>query len=263
MLSRVITTYVKSARDLAAALRAHRQGVADKARVLLAPVLTKGESVPDAGLLLELFARRVDGVADELEAADKAHNEELSDDAEPRRRRDEAAEDLRTVMLEVKRTLQTLFGDDALAAFKLPAEVPQDPASVRRTAADVADALETKDLPKPKIEGIKKVDAAPWLARLKRSLKRLDAASKDIAREVREAEVTLIAKNRALQTFEATFGASAAAGWGLLTAVGDKEHAARISLSPRRPSPGGVKGGGDVEPEGGEAPEPGDEEEPT
>jgi hypothetical protein len=258
MLSKIVTTYVKSARDLSAALRAHRQAVAQKMESFLAPVLAKGESVPDAGLLLDLFARRVDRVADELEAADKTHTDELSDDAEPRRRRDEATEELRVVLLEVKRTLQTLFGDDAPAAFKLPAELPQDPASMRRTAADVADALEKKALPKPKIEGIKEVDAAPWIAKLKKPLKRLDAASKDVAREVREAEVTLIAKNRALDAFEAAFGAGAAVGWGLLTAVGEKEHASRISLSPRRTSASSAKGEGETEPENDETPEQGE-----
>ena len=66
------------------------------------------------------------------------------------------------------------------------------------------------------------MSAAPWIAKLKKPLKRLDTASKDVAREVREAEKTLVAKNRAFDTFEAAFGAGAAAGWGLLTAVGER-----------------------------------------
>lgn len=241
MLSKVVTNYVKSARDLAAALRAHRIDVTQTMRTALSPYLIKDESVPDAGFLLELFARRIDRATEELEAADKAHTDEQSDDAEPRRRRDEASEELRSALLEVKRILQTLYGDDAPATFKLAAELPHDPMSVRRMGADVASALEEKALPKLRIAGVNEVSAAPWITKLKKPLKRLDAASKDVAREAREAEKTLVTKNRALDSFEQAFGAGAAAGWGLLTAVGDKEHAARISMSPRRPSSSNTK----------------------
>jgi hypothetical protein len=263
MLSKIVTDYLKSARDLAAALRAHRQGVAEQMQTLLSPVLAKGESLPDAGLLLELLARRVDHAADDLETADKAHNEELSDDAEPRRRRDEAAEQLRAELLKVKRTLQTLFGNDAPATFKLPPELSHDPAVIWRAGADVAEALEKKTLPKPQDDGIKEVSAAPWIARLKKPLKRLDAASKDVAREVREAELTLVAKNRALAAFEVAFGAGAAAGWGLLTAVDEKEHAKRISLSPRRTSSGSGKVVDEGETDVEDTDETDDEEKPT
>lgn len=241
-LSKVVTDYGKAARDLVATLRAHGPSASEKTRAFLAPVAKKGESVPDVGFLLELLARRLERAAAEMEAADKAHTDELSDDADPRRRRDEASEALRGVLLDVKRTLQTLFGENVATAFKVPAELSRDSAVVQRAAADIAKTLEKKKLPKPAVEGVKKVDSAPWVATIKKVLKRLDAASKDVAREAGEAQVTLVAKNRALDAFEAAFGAAAAAAWGLLIAAGEKEHASRISITPRRASSGGDRG---------------------
>jgi hypothetical protein len=202
-------------------------------------------------------ARRLDRAADDLESADKAHNEELSDDAEPRRRRDEANDELRTALVEVKRTIAVLFGDETVGVFKLPAELPQDPAALRRVGEDVSDALGKKPLPKAKIDGIKAVDASSWKARLDKPIAALDGASKDVAREEKEAAVTLVAKNRALATFERTFGAAAGAGWGLLTAAGEKEHAERISLTPRRHS---ASGAGAAEAEAGAASTPAEPE---
>jgi hypothetical protein len=135
----------------------------------------------------------------------------------------------------------------------------QDYSRVRiaQVAGEGSTLLVNTKPPKPGIEGIKAVDATPWIAKLKKPLKQLDEASNDVAREVREAQVTLVGKNRALSTFEEAFGAGAAAGWGLLAAVGDKELANRISLSPRRQGSVGGKSSDEGAPEGGEAGEMG------
>lgn len=241
MLSKLVTDYLKSARELSAILRAQRGAISNKLSETLQPVLAKGESLPDGGFLLELFARHVDRAAAELEAADAAHNEELSDDAGPRKQRDEAAEGLRGIVVDIKQAMQALYGPEALGEYRIPEEVPHDPAAVQRMGADVSEALETKALPKPVMEGVK-VDAGPWVAKMKKPLKALEGAISDVAREAGEAQATQVKKNQALAAFEKAFGMGAAGGRGLLSAAGEEEHAKRISLSPKRGTGGGRKG---------------------
>ncbi|MEM9463383.1 MAG: hypothetical protein AAGF11_55085 [Myxococcota bacterium] len=63
----------------------------------------------------------------------------------------------------------------------------------------------------------------------------LSSALADVAREVREAEATLVAKNRALDEYDRTFGDVATLVSALLRIGGEVELAARVKPSTRRP----------------------------
>lgn len=244
MLSKTVTDYLKSARELVTTLRTHRKTVSERLKNTLGPHVGKGETLPDGGFLLELFARHVEQEAQNLENADRLNNQELADDPEARRRRDEAAETLRSTLLEIKQALSALYGPEVLSSFSLPSEVSNDPTAIARIGSEVKEALGKKSLPKPVLSGVK-VDVGPWSAKLAKPLKKLETALRDVSREAAEAKATQVEKNRALLAFEDAFGASAAAGRGMLIAAGETEHAERISLSPRRGS--GSGGGGDEE----------------
>src|SRR6476659_5154704 len=104
MLSKTVTAHGKSARSIVASLRTHAGTLAAKSGEVFGPLLQDHEKSPDLGFLAELLARDLERRLVTLEAADEAHNDELSDDADPRRRRDESAQALYDTLLEIKQS---------------------------------------------------------------------------------------------------------------------------------------------------------------
>jgi hypothetical protein len=62
----------------------------------------------------------------------------------------------------------------------------------------------------------------------------LDAAIKDVAREVNEAQATLDEKNRAMASYDELFGSGATTVTGLLRMAGKADLAAKVKPSTRR-----------------------------
>jgi hypothetical protein len=245
MLSKVVIARGKTARAVIASLRTHAKTLSDKGAQALGPLLAGQERAPDLGFFAELLARQLERRLADLEKADEAHNEELDDDADPRKRRDDAAQALHDALIEVKKSVGTLFGDEWVQKLKLPAEVARDPQPVARVGKDVAKALDKTKLPKPRLAGVKEVSTKPWVSTVKKELKKLEAANDDVAREAREAEATLGAKNRALEAFDASLSAAAGVGNALLELVGDREHAVLRTTSHKKADKDGAGDAGD------------------
>lgn len=234
MLSKVVTTYVKSSDKLLAALREFKGPVGEQMAAWLAPVLEKGETAPDVAFLFELIARRVERAEEAMTEADIANSMELGDDHEPRQRRDQAVADVRAELLQIKQTLQALFGDREARAFGLQVEIEHDPLALEGRAGTVLRALKENELPKPKMAGVIEVNKAPWIAGLKRARARLSEALHDVGREQREVQLTQRAKREALTNFESVYKAGAALCWATLIATGHPDWADTIPLTPRR-----------------------------
>lgn len=246
----MVTDRLKAHESVAEALRQLSPSVGKQAEALLAPYLKKGEEMPDLALFATLLERMLGDRAAKMDAADGRHNEELADDAEPREERDSAAGDVYSAIVEIKGGVGTLFGSKWVGKLGIPAEVPRDPATLARVAADIKKALGATKLPRPRLEGIKSFDVSPWIKKLDEPAKRLDKALRDVTREAREAQATLVEKTRAISAYDGAFSTGVTFTAGLLRLVGEHEHAAKLRPSERRP--GTLDTGDAGEPDAGE-----------
>jgi hypothetical protein len=111
---------------------------------------------------------------------------------------------------------------------------PEDPVVLSRFAGEVATQLVRIKLPAPRIKGAK-LDTAEIASALQELRATLDAQVKDVAREVREAQATLDAKNQARAAYDELFGGAATTLTGLLRLAGKPDLAAKVKPSSRKP----------------------------
>lgn len=234
MPSKLVIARQKSAAAVIAAARTHGAQAATAVATTLGPHLAKTEKQPDVELLLELSTRALEAAITTLEQADAAHEAELSDDAAPRQQRDEVATALYDDLIELKEIATGLLGRATLKPLRLEGTTPRDPTVLLRHAKSVIEALQTVDLPKSRVRGAK-LHADEWAERLGEHTQALSSALGDVAREAREAEATLVAKNQALGEHDRTFGDVATLVSAVLRMGGQTELAARVRPSPRRP----------------------------
>ena len=232
MASKQVTDREKSARAVVAAGETQAAAASAEIKKLLAPHLNKGESMPDVALLMTLVARALDTTKTRLVEADAAHEAELGDDEPVRRGRDEAAESLSDKLVELREIITGVYGAATTTAL-FPGPTPVDPVVLARFAGSVTDRLARVRLPAPRIKGAK-FDTAELTETLETQRATLEQQLKDVAREVREAQATLEAKNQALMTYDAVFDGTAMTLAGLLRLAGKTELAARVKPSGRR-----------------------------
>lgn len=252
MPSKQVTDRQKSAAAVIAAARTHAPRAATAVASTFDPFLSKPEKQPDLALLVELSTRTLEAAITRLVQADAAHEAELSDDASPRTQRDTLATALYDDLIELKEVATGLLGSAALALLRLEGTTPRDPVVLVRHAEGVVQALQTAKLPKSRVRGAA-FHAKEWAERLTEHTEALSTALGDVAREAREAEGTLIAKNRALAEHDRTFGDVATLVSAVLRMGGEAELAARVRPSPRRPGQTVELADGDARPP---APEP-------
>jgi len=236
MASKQVTDREKSARAVAKAAETHADKAATALGEALLPHLESGETLPDIGLLLRLVGRWI--VADNaaLIQADEAHATELADDAEPRRARDETAEEVRRILVDLRGAVEVIHGPATLVRLKLKGAVPTDPSVLARMGADVLKTLTDPEikLPAPRRKGLK-FDRKEFVDELQKALPPLKDALADVAREAREAETTLTNKRGAMDRNDRTFSRGASLVSATLYAGALDEIADRVRPSGRRP----------------------------
>jgi hypothetical protein len=201
MSSKQVTDRQKISASVLAAQEAHTAPVAAEIQKLLSPFLKKGENLPDVALLADLAGRMLSRAQHDLVTADAAHEAELGDDAGPRKARDDARDALRDELTDLRDLLRGLFGVEALRGLGFSGETPEDPVVLERFAGEVLDALEKKPRPLPKRKGLK-WDADDAVQTLKQLRGELHKHLADVAREAREAQATLTARNAAMDAFD-------------------------------------------------------------
>ena len=225
MPSKQVLDREKSTRDLLAAADTHAADIAAAIDRDLSPYLQKGEAMPDLGLFVRLVGRKLKKDVERLLDADRAHEVELSDDAAPREARDEATEQVRSVLVDLRDSVTTAYGLAGLKKLSLVEPIPVDPSAVASKARSVADDLrdEAIKLPKPRRPSLK-VDRKGFAAEIAADLPALAKALEHVAREEREAKVTLAAKSSAMATHDRGFSRGAGllatlSGYGGLDAI--------------------------------------------
>lgn len=236
---------------VASAAEAHAAKVSEAFGKIVGGHVEGKEKVPDLGLALQLVARALRAANERLLTADDAHQRELSDDAEPRERRDEAVTELIAEVVGIRSTIQAVFGPAGLRLVGLSGPTPTDAAAIEPHARRLLAALKDPDLtwPKPLKKGVK-VDTSSWASDLEGPLETLSSSLRDVAREAREAQATLSAKNAALAHNDDLFARSATFISAALRLVGEDDLAARVRPSSRKP--GSVQGDEADEGEGGQ-----------
>jgi hypothetical protein len=233
MPSKQVVDRQKSAQAVIAAGESNASLIADELQQLLAPHLRKTEKLPDVDLLIDLVARYLATSTDSMIAADENNLRELADDAIARDARDQAADALYASIGDLREWLTALFGTAALRALGFSGPTPQDPVAMARFAGEIISALGSSKLPKPKRPGIK-WDPESTVAELKAAREALEKHLGAVAREVREAQGTLVAKNAAIAEYDERFARAAGFYAGLFRLAGQADLADRVRPSPRR-----------------------------
>lgn len=232
--SKKVTDRQKSSLSVVSTFETHADRIGEELASALGPHCAKGEKVPDGALLVRLLAKVLASRSERLVKADQEHEAELADDAEPRNARDTAASSVRETLVDLRAAVESSHGPGGLTKLGLSSAIPSDPRVLATLGANVQTSLEKVALGKPRRPGLE-LQPKVFAKELASRLPVLEAALTAVEREVREAQVTLAAKNEALEQSDKTFLRSAALVEALARFVGLIDVADRIRPSSRKP----------------------------
>ncbi|HTN82678.1 MAG TPA: hypothetical protein VL242_03310 [Sorangium sp.] len=233
MPSQRVTDRQKSASSVVAAGETHADRIATEIEALLSPYLRKGEQMPNIALLTQLVVRALADARDRMVTADEILVGELADDGAPREGRDEVAHELHDELNDLRDWLTGLYGHAALKHLGFKEATPRDPVQLERFAGEVTRALSSKELPRPRRQGVR-WDADDAVLRIERLRDALLSHLKDVAREAREAKATRMAKSTAIALYDERFGRVATFLGGLFRLAGHTDLANQVRPSSRR-----------------------------
>lgn len=234
MTSKMVLDRQRSASKVIQAAEAQSTLVAERMRPLLVAALGADADRVDTGLLLRAMGILVRDAAARLVEADEAHGTELADDAAPRAEREAAAGDVYALLIDLRTSVRAALGDAAAAELGFSGVTPPDPLALALLGKAVLARLPGLRGRPSRSRGLT-FDAAAVEQALAAPLARLNAAIEATAREAKEAEVTLTAKQRAIDTYDRTFAGAAAVMTALFQVAGEDELAARVRPSVSRP----------------------------
>lgn len=236
MPSKQVTDRQKSARAVAATAETHAQQAASQIQQLLAPYLQSGENFPDLSVFLRLVGRHVASENELLVNADIAHERELSDDAAPRQARDDTAEKVREILLDLRSSVEATYGPPGLHTVGLADAVPVDPSVIAATGRAALVALKdtANAFPIPRHTRLA-LDRKAFVDDLEAALPPLEVALAAVAKEAREAEVTLSEKRRAMDSNDRAFRRGASTLSVLFALGGLEDAASKVRPSGRKP----------------------------
>ena len=233
MQSKQVLDSGKSAETVAQSAETHAPVIAKGVTSVLAPYLKPGEKMPDVDFLLTLHARAIRGSFQLVATADAANEAELADDPSQRAERDALAATLYARLTGLRGALASTFGDEAATLIGFDGPTTQDPVALAALGVEVAKRLPKLASKKPVLEGV--TISLDTLGRgLAEQAGKLDAANKATGREKKEAEQTLVAKQREVARHGRLFRGSASSIEGLARLAGEDDLADRVRPSPTR-----------------------------
>lgn len=230
MPSKMVITKLRSSRVVVQAARVHGPELAPR----IAARLPEGsEAAAGVAPLFSALADLLEGTATAMDEADGAHEDELGDDDAPRLQRDESTETLVLALVDLRRTVELVYGAAAAKELGFSGETPREPTMVASFTARVLDRLPTLADRTPRMPGMT-LDLPAIAAPIAAAHEQLHAALQTVAVEAREAEQTLLAKQAAIADYDAAFGSVARVLEGMFSLAGAKELARRVRPSVRR-----------------------------
>ena len=198
----------------------------------LAPVLANEPVV--VAPLVRALGRAVQQSYDEAAEAERAHEDELLDDPDPRHRRDFQASRATTAVIDLRDGVRGTYGVQAEAKLGVVGPTPRDPQAIWVTGSNVLPRI-AEAVSGPAVRAGFSFDPTPARATLQEALPLLQVALADVAREKKEADQTLTTRQARLDAHDRTFSRVANLLTALLEAIGEYELAARVRPSARRP----------------------------
>ncbi len=227
-LSKAVTLRTRSAEAVTAAATTHAPTVETAVAKLMGA--KAGEA---ARTLLTAAATTLTGAKNKLHSAEAAHVVELADDIPVRKERDEAVDEVRAIMVDMRRTLDAVAPRSYIQAIGLAGGTPEDPTLLRRQAVLVAGGLEREPVPPSRLPDYT-FPAAATAKQLRLAAGRLEGALSGIARETKENQESLIKRDQVMDEFDTVFRTVANVTSTLLAAGGEEELARRVRPSSRR-----------------------------
>jgi hypothetical protein len=243
-VSKMVSDRVAISRTVLTSLQVHGAEVSEDLEKLLFP---KGPPAHlTVAMVLDALGHSLARARSELTSADLTHAAELSDDDAPRNARDQAIIEVRARLISIRGALSSVFGNGILSTYGLAGETPDDAELLGHRAANVAKLLgERPIVEQPKQTGVT-VDAAALAQSLQQPIADLTAALADVGREVREAQLTLKARNEAVGSWNAVYQGVADVVTGIFELVGRADLAELVRPTARRRA--GVAEQGDIAP---------------
>lgn len=232
MTSKIVSDKQKGASSIDALIDTNLETISVAAEQLLAPHLS--EKV-DLRPLMRGLRAFLSSHTRQLAEASQAHEKELSDDPEALKNRDDASEALYSLLTRTREILVGVYGVGALSSLGFSGSTPQDPSLLSAYAkAIVATTKESVSKLSPIDEGLS-YDPTKKLVTLEAAIERVDSTLSNVAKEKREADQTLAAKNLAIDGYDKAFSRVANALVGLFALVGQEDLARKARPSTRRP----------------------------
>lgn len=236
MASKAVLDRQRAARTVASTAYTYSADAASRIKETLSRYAKPGEQLPDIQLLLRLVGRMIASENETLLRADAAHEDELADDTEPRKIRDEAADRVRRILSDLRTAVETTYGGIGLPRLHLSDSIPQDPSALAMLARTVLVDLrdEAIKLPPPRRRGLS-LDRSAFAEEIAADLPVLDKALAAVAREAREAEVTSRTRRLAMEASDRAFQRGAAYLSATFTLAGLDEQAEKVKPSTTSP----------------------------
>lgn len=219
---------LNSAQLVIKAARTHRALLTESLQTRL------GQPALDTGVLIDAIAGAIEGDAQALEAAMQAHRDELDDDGAVREARDAQAQSVYEQLIELRSLLDGVYGRPALVALGQTGALTRRP---DRLLIEADTVVRKAEQILPGLEGRlgSQVDPARIVAPLQAAAEGLRQALDAVRQELREADATLLARNAAMEKYDATFSRGATALSALFRLADLDEYARRVRPSGRRP----------------------------
>lgn len=227
-----VTNRQRGYETLNIAAEQHVAPVAEEIEQLLAPVLKKGEKLPDVRLLAELGLRLITQDHDAMVEKDEDHDVEIDGDSEPRERCEAARLDLRAECVGAREVCRPIYGTAALRRMGFGNETPEDARLLDRFVGELIKHLKGK-LPEPVRKDVK-WDVKGTIARLEKKRATLNKARADVQREERKAQLTRRARDGAIATFDDHFGRVAGFYSALFRLAGMHDLAEKLRPTTRK-----------------------------
>lgn len=171
---------------------------------------------------------------EELIRTERIHLDELSGDAARRRRRDEAVSELRRVLFGMRSLLRGAFGDLLTQKLGFEKRLDPHPLPLLRQGLRIEDGLRDPGVvPEPRFRGVT-LDLESLADEIRPYLRELREAIDGVTEDFAKVQGTKVAKDRAMDAFDRTFGQVARTLVEAFRLAGKPELASRIPTGLRR-----------------------------
>jgi hypothetical protein len=202
-VSKALERRRKTARDFIERVTTDKDKLVQGLALRVGPWVPTGGSL-EMGALLEALIQGETQDLQRLSDADGLYQDELSDDAAALLARDEAVEEARRVLLDLKQSASLVFGVPYVQTLHLTVALPIHPEGVLRQLEQVLGVLGRPDhaLPDPIKPGVS-LDPSAFVPSLQQAKERLEGALSAVKREAWEANDALGVRQSASDAFDA------------------------------------------------------------